>query len=222
MKRFQFAMSAFCLGLAVMFLTTVSGVSKPHPKAGFNEPVAQTQSSPKIINARMKGSKIIILGENFTNDTVVLINGQEVRTVIDADSPTTILVAKKIHKVTPMGAEVQLQVQSSGGQHSEPFAFFVGRTILFDDAGQTITLAVGEKAMLLLKRESYEWTPNVENPLVLQKVNDPSLIQGAQGIFQAQNVGTTKLAAYGEYPCRKTNPACGIPAILFQVTIVVQ
>ena len=215
MNRFQFAISAFCLSLAVVM--TVQGVSKPYPKVCVNQPIAQTQSSPRIFNAKMKGSKILILGENFTNDTVVLINGQQVKTVMDSESPTTLLVAKKITKAAQMGAEVHLQVQSSGGQPSEPFAFFVGRTIVYDDAGQTITLSVGERVMLLLKRATYEWTPSVEKPAVLQKVEDPSLVQGAQAIYQAQSPGTTKLNA-----CSKSVPPCAAPSLGFEVTIVVQ
>jgi hypothetical protein len=222
MKRFQFAMSAFYLVTAVVFLLTVRGVSKPNPKASGNQPTGQAQSPPKIVNARMKGSKILIQGENFTQDTVVLINGQAVRTVIDSESPGTLLIAKNIKKATPMGAEVHLQVQSSGAQPSEPFEFFVGRTIYYDDAGQTITLSVGERVMLLLKRDTYEWTPSVERPAVLQKVEDPALVRGAQGIYQAQSPGTTKLNAAGDLPCSKASPPCAAPSLGFEVTIVVQ
>lgn len=222
MKSMKFPSLAVCLLLSSVFLTAVEDVSNARRKATLVKSGAQSQTTPRITNAKMKGSKVIILGENFDSNTVVLINGQAVKTNIDSESPTSILVAKKIHKATPMGAEVQLEVKTSNGQTSEPFAFFVGRTILFDDSGQTITLSVGEKVMLLLKRENLEWTPSVQDSVILSKVEDPTLVQGAQGIYQAQRTGKTALNAIGELPCSKLRPPClSAPAIHFTVDISV-
>jgi hypothetical protein len=223
MKSIKLPSLAVCLLLSFIFLPTLQGVSHAKREATPGKSSAQSQTSPRIINAKMKGSKVIILGENFDGSTVVLINGQAVKTIVDAESPTSILVAKKIHKATPMGAEVQLAVQAANGQTSEPFAFFVGKTILFDDLGKTITLSVGEKVMLLLKRDNFEWMPSVQDPAILLKVEDPTLVPGAQGIYQAQRTGKTALNAVGELPCSKLKPPClAAPAIQFTADIVVQ
>jgi hypothetical protein len=223
MKSMKVPSLAVCLVLGCVFLTTVQEVSTASRKAIPGKASARSQTAPRITNAKMKGSKVIILGENFDSSTVVLINGQAVKTVIDSESPTSILVAKKIHKATPMGAEVQLAVKTASGQTSEPFAFFVGKTILFDDSGKTITLSVGEKVMLLLKRDNYEWTPSVQDPAILLKVEDPTLVPGAQGIYQAQRTGKTVLDAIGELPCSKLKPPClAAPAVQFTADIVVQ
>src|SRR5687767_2018205 len=110
MKSIKFTSLAAGLFVSFVFLTTVESVSQ----AKLARPIslAPAQDSPRIINAKMKGSKIIILGENFSPETVVLINGQAVKTIIDSESPTSIVVAKKIHKVTTMGVEVTLQTQN--------------------------------------------------------------------------------------------------------------
>ncbi len=217
MRSIKFIPLAVCLLLGSVFLPTIQGVS--HAKLALLESAAQAQNAPKIFNAKMKGSKIIISGENFNPETVVLINGQPVKTIIDSESPTSVLVAKKIHKATPMGEEVQLAVQTSSGQTSEPFAFFVGPTITLDDGGKIITLSVGERVLLLLKSANHTWTPSVQDSTILQKVEDPNLVQGAQAIYQAIRPGSTKLTAIGELPCHKTVPPCLAPSLFIEFTI---
>jgi hypothetical protein len=217
MKSIKYPSLAVGLLLSFVFLMTAQSVSQA--KRPLPSPLAQAQNEPRIINARMKGSKIIILGENFNHETVVLINGQSVKTIVDSESPTSILVAKKIHKATPMGAEVQLAVQTSSGQTSESFAFFVGHTITLDDGGKILTLSVGEKVLLLLKSANHTWTPSVQDPSILQRVENPSLVHDAQAIYQALRPGSTKLTAIGELPCHKTVPPCLGPNHYFEVTI---
>jgi hypothetical protein len=219
MKSIKYPSLAVGLLLSLVFLMTAQSVSQAKRALPLTSSLAPAQNSPRITNARMKGSKIIILGENFNYDTVVLINGQPVKTIVDSESPTSILVAKKIHKATPMGAEVQLAVQTSSGQTSESFAFFVGHTITLDDGGKILTLSVGEKVLLLLKSANHTWTPSVQDPSILQRVENPSLVHDAQAIYQALRPGSTKLTAIGELPCHKTVPPCLGPNHYFEVTI---
>jgi hypothetical protein len=219
MKSIKYPSLAVGLLLSFVFLMTAQSVSQAKRALPLTSSLAQAQNPPKIINARMKGSKIIILGENFNHDTVVLINGRPVKTIVDSESPTSIVVAKKIHKATSMGAEVQLAVQTSNGQTSESFAFFVGPMITLDDGGKIITISVGERVLLLLKSPNHSWTPSVQDPTILQKIENPSLVQEAQAIYQALRPGSTKLMAIGELPCHKTVPPCLGPNHFFEVTI---
>jgi len=54
-----------------------------------------------IKRIRLKGNKLIVTGENFDLRTFIFINGEEVVTRNDLDSPTTTLVAKKGGKIIP-------------------------------------------------------------------------------------------------------------------------
>jgi hypothetical protein len=223
MKSMKYASLAVGLLLSSIFMMTAQSISQAKGAAPLAEAFLQDQNPPKIIGARMKGSKVIILGENFTPGTVVLVNGQAVKTSADSESPSSMLVAKKINKVAQMGEEVNLEVKTSNGQTSDSFAFFLGRFIVIDDNSKIITLTVGENVMLLLNKEPYEWTPSVLDSSIFQKVQDPPLMKGAQGIFQAKRPGTTELRAIGEIPCnRAEHPCLPSSALLFAVTIVVQ
>ena len=223
MKSMKYPAVAVCLLLGSVFLLTAQSVSEAKRGLPAAASLAQQQDSPKIINARVQGNKVIIQGENFDSGTVVMINGLTVKTNVDSQSPTSLLVAKKINKVAQMGEEVNLEVKTSNGQTSEAFAFFLGRIILLDDNLKTIPVSVGEKFLLLLNREPYEWTPSVQDSSILQKIQDAPLMKGAQGIFQAQRQGTTQLSAIGEIPCNRAERPC-LPssAELFTVDIVVQ
>lgn len=219
MKSMKYVSMAVCLLLGSVFILTVQSVSQ----AKRALPFVQAQNPPRIISARIKGSKVIILGENFTPGTVVMVNGQAVKTSADSESPSSILVAKKINKVAQMGEEISLEVQTSNGQTSEPFAFFLGRILVLDDNLKTINVSVGENVLLLLNQEPYEWTPSVQDSSIFQKVQDPPLMKGAQGIFQAKRSGVTQLSAIGEIPCTKgEHPCLPSSALLFTVNIVVQ
>jgi hypothetical protein len=221
MKSMKLSALAVGLLLGCLFFMTVQSFANAEPTLLPAALAAQEQNSPKIFNAKVKGGKILILGENFGPGTVVLINGREVKTNLDSESPTTMLVAKKITKVAEIGTEVNLEIKISNGQTSDPFAIFLGRSIAIADNLQTITLAVGEKVILQLKKEPYEWTPTVINPNVLEKVQEADM-PGSQGIYQAKGTGSTQLNAIGEIPCNKAERPC-LPsaAELFTVNIVV-
>lgn len=220
MKPMKFSSLALCLLLGCGLVVAGPSLAQAKRALPIAASPAQEQNSPQIFNARLKGSKIIILGENFGPGTVVMINGQAVKTNVDSESPSTLLVAKKIHKVAPMGVEVKVEVKTANGQTSDPFDVFLGQTIAIDDNLQTINLKIGERFMLILKKEPYVWTPTVLNPAVLEKIQD-STMPGSQGIFQAKSTGSTQLNAIGEFPCSDSKVACGGPAQLFQVNIVV-
>jgi hypothetical protein len=222
MKSMKYRSLAVCLLLGCALVITVQSVSQAKRALPIAISPAQQQDSPKIISARIKGSKIIIEGENFSPGTVVFVNGQAVKTNVDSESPSSILVAKKINKVAQMGEAVSLEVKTPSGQTSDPVDFFLGKIIQIDDNLKTITLSVGEKVLLLLKREPYQWKPEVQDSAIFQKVQGPPLMKDAQGIYQAQRPGVTQLNAIGEFPCSSPDISCGVPALQFQINIIVQ
>jgi hypothetical protein len=160
----------------------------------------RSQNAPKILKACMKGAKLIISGENFANTPVILINGQPQKTRSLDDSPATTLLVKNAANHLPPGEIASLQAQNPDGQMSESFEFFVGRTLTLDDNFKTVILSVGEKVQLKLDNGPYLWEVKFFDPNVLKRLEGE--VAGAQGLFQAQSVGQTKLTAVGDPPCR--------------------
>lgn len=195
--------------------------------AGFNAGasgvkafVIQTENQPRIFSARVKGKKLILTGENFGLGAVVLIDGQPHKTKNDEGSPSTTLIAKKAGKFIPDDTAVSIQVES-GNSLSEKFPFFKGLVITLADAGKAISMRVGDRFLLFLVKEAYEFTPEILDPTILRKVADVE-IPGSQGVFEALRTGNTKLTANGELPCAKEIPACLAPALNFEFTVIVE
>ncbi len=95
------------------------------------------------------------------------------------------------------------------------------RSVTLADNNQTIQLHTGERFLLDLGT-GYDWTVNVANPSIVSRVVNVLVIQGAQGIYEAKQPGTTTLTATGDPPCRKATPPCALPSRIFQIHIVVQ
>ena len=180
------------------------------------------QDQPIIQGARVKGSKMIISGENFAVGTVVYLNGKAQKTITDEGSPSTLMRIKKIFKTVAPGDVASLQAQNPDAMMSEPFDVFVGKTITLEDGGTTVRVAVDERVQVVLKKEGFEWTVTVSDPTVLKRLDDVAMVSGAQGVYQALKPGTVKLTAVGDPLCAKARPACGVPSIQFEVTIVVE
>ena len=194
---------------------------------GFNDRVSkahastiQTDSAPKIFNARMKGKKLILTGQNFSQGAVILVNGEPQKTRNDEDSPSTTLIAKKAGSNIPDNAAVSIQVQGANGL-TDKFPFFKGQVITLDDAGKPVSLRVGDRFLLFLQNGAYEFSPTVLDETILRKVTDVA-IPGSQGVFEALRSGNTKLTAIGELPCHKTTPACLAPTLSVEFTVLVE
>ncbi len=76
---------------------------------------------PKISSASITGKKLILQGENFDPDAVMLINGAEQKTKSDATSPQTALIGTKAGKKVKPGDK--LQVRNPNGLLSKEFTF---------------------------------------------------------------------------------------------------
>ena len=71
--------------------------------------------------ASVAGKKLIVVGENFTPDSVITINGEEQKTRNDDQNPGTTLIGKKAGKKIKPGD--RLQVRNPDGPLSEEFIF---------------------------------------------------------------------------------------------------
>ena len=84
----------------------------------------------------------------------------------------------------------------------------------------TVTLAAGLQALLALG-SAHDWTVTVADPTVLMPVPGAAVPSGAQGVYIAGQLGQTTLMAVGEPLCRKAQPPCSAPTVLFRARIVV-
>jgi hypothetical protein len=206
--------------IAVIFVLAITTTAVPSISSNVRASILQTQTPPRIIDVRVKGRKLILTGENFSDGAVVLLNGEPQKTRNDEGSSSTILIAKKAGNNIPDGSAVNIQVESTGGL-SDKFAFFKGTVVTLDDASKTIHMRVGERILLvLLTTNGYDFVPSVVDETILRKVADAE-IPGSQGVYEALRPGSTKLAATGELPCHRTTPRCLAPTLFVEFTIVV-
>jgi N-acetylneuraminic acid mutarotase len=78
-------------------------------------------STPKIISASVAGKSLVVVGENFDDGAVIVLNGEEQRTKNDEQNPKTTLIGRKVGKKIKPGDK--LQVRNPNGTISEEFVF---------------------------------------------------------------------------------------------------
>ena len=127
------------------------------------------------------------------------------------------------------GPEISTTLPDNGVASSadSPSVPPVGQTssaveIVLEDNGKTFDYQVGDSFLLNLGTDVYDWTVTVDNQNVIALKMGVAVIQGAQGTFDALSAGTATLSASGDPLCRKVSPPCGMPTILFRVTLVVK
>lgn len=86
--------------------------------------VTPVPAAPEIISAEVKGKKLIVTGEGFATGAELFINGQkQKKTINDAASPSTRLIAKKSGKMIALQQTVLLKVINPDGTESEEVEF---------------------------------------------------------------------------------------------------
>jgi hypothetical protein len=80
-------------------------------------------TKPLILSARVSGKKLLVTGQNFAQGAVLLMNGEEQKTLMDKENPTTVLIGKKAGKKIAQGQTVVLQIRLADGTLSEEFTF---------------------------------------------------------------------------------------------------
>src|SRR5436853_4643022 len=99
-----------------------------------------TQQSPQVTSARLKGNKLIVSGANFSEGAVIFVQGEPVGTRSDSDNPSGVLIAKKAGKRIPPETIVSVAVRNNSGAMSQPLEIFAGLVITFDDNGGSFGL----------------------------------------------------------------------------------
>ncbi len=98
---------------------TLIAVVQPSAHSGNIKPIHEVSdaSSGLVVNsARIKGRKLIVIGDNFDEGAVVLVNGDEMKTIRDSESATTRLVAKKAGNAIPLDTIYTVSVRNSTGE----------------------------------------------------------------------------------------------------------
>ncbi len=86
--------------------------------------------------------------------------------------------------------------------------------------GQTIQMHKGNNFLLKLGKD-FDWNISLDNQTVVSRVPNIMVMDGAQGIFVAHNVGDATLSAVGDPWCRHSATPCMIHSILFRVNVLV-
>lgn len=110
--------------------------------------------------------------------------------------------------------------QGGSGATPTPTPIQGQRAVGLPSQGQTIELAAGETFELRLG-EGMDWSVQIDD-LRIVAPEPGNLTAGSQGVFRALAAGSTKLHANGDPTCRKSNPPCGAPSYLFEITILVR
>ena len=77
--------------------------------------------NPLITSAVRNGKKLLVYGLNFDSGTTILLNGEQQKTLHDADNPRTILIGKKAGKWAQPGD--RLRARSSSGALSPEYTY---------------------------------------------------------------------------------------------------
>jgi predicted secreted protein len=207
---------SFFLSLLVLVASgQVSVPASPNSSTRFRQ-------EPRVINARLNGKKLFVFGEDFSDGAVIIVDGEPAKTRSDPENPSGVLIAKKAGKWISPGKMVKIAVLNNTGATSLTFDFFSGLILTLDDTGKTISLKVGDKFQVRLKKDGYEWTLDEPDSTMISKLENDPLPPGVQGLFQATKAGTTQLSANGDLPCRKSTPPCMAPTLGFRVTLVIE
>ena len=95
-------------------------------------------------------------------------------------------------------------------------------SVAFSDNGKSFVLLVGDSFLLDLGSDIYEWTVAIDNQDVVAFKTGETVPEGSQGYFEMLKSGTATLTAAGDPLCRKSSPPCGMPNVLFRVTLIVE
>jgi hypothetical protein len=78
-------------------------------------------SAPLVTSAVRNGKKLFVYGINFDSSSVILLNGEQQKTLHDDENPSTIVIGKKAGKWVQPGDK--LRVRSSSGALSPEYSY---------------------------------------------------------------------------------------------------
>jgi hypothetical protein len=135
-------------------------------------------------------------------------------TAIATSAPTT--VATPVHPtVTPTAA-----VTAPAFPTASVTPAASPQTVTLAQNGSALTLHVGDRFLLDLG-SGFDWTVTVADPMVVSRAVNITVVAGAQGVYEAQAPGETRLSATGKPVC-SPGQACPQFVIGFAITIDVR
>lgn len=87
--------------------------------------IARISFLPKVNSVSVLNNDLLVRGEGFDDNAIILVNDRKQKTRNDVMSPTTVLIGRKTGKKLPRGEIVTIQVRNSDGTVSEQFSFTV-------------------------------------------------------------------------------------------------
>jgi hypothetical protein len=94
-------------------------------------------------------------------------------------------------------------------------------SVTLDDDGALVTMHVGERFLLNLGDDVYDWSVEVTDDTVVGRVMNITVVRGAQGVYEARAAGRITLTATGDPQCRNATPPCALPSRVFHIDVVV-
>src|SRR5262249_52143851 len=86
---------------------------------------AAPHGKPVIMSASAGRKHLFVMGQNFDDGSVIMVDGKDEPTTTDGSEPVTVLIGRKLIKkgIILPGVQVMLQVRDSAGDVSDPFPF---------------------------------------------------------------------------------------------------
>ena len=104
-------------------LPTTSGAFRTSKIGDTDGFVAKFQIGPTIRKAVVKGRKLIVMGDNFEDGSIIVLDGEEQKTSNDGENPKGRLVSKKAGKKIAPGQSVMIRVKNPNAMISLAFRF---------------------------------------------------------------------------------------------------
>ncbi len=131
-----------------------------------------------------------------------------------SETPATPVTLTSIVTSTPAAT-----APASAETHSAP-PEQVSPAISLEQNNTTLVLQVGGRFLLKLG-ETDRWNITIDHPEVVSRVQNITVVKGAQGVYEATQAGKAILNAAGTQVCDPSQGACSHLVILFTLNIIV-
>ncbi len=172
---------------------------------------------PRLESVRLKGNKLIVTGQRFSDGATIVINNEAVVSRNDSESPTTRLIAKKAGKKIPFDNIVRIYVENPDTEFSESLKYFRTEalfSLVLPGANlYPVRLQVDDYVFVIGLERATRW---VADPNTIARVFDVRLPSDDYWSFQAVRSGVFRFYAEqdggGEAP----------PMVLYDTVIIVE
>ena len=148
-----------------------------------------------------------------TSEDVQCKDGLQLVLKITNDSPACVKPSTASTLILWGWAKSVGPTQSSGSDNSS-------KIITLADNGGAIVLHKGESFLLKLG-EMYNWNVAIDNQTVVSRAMNIMVVKGAQGVYDAHDLGRAVLTGVGNPLCLTSVPSCKIASILFKIDVIV-